>query len=99
MDIYVNLTLHYSGRLSETRGVEPRDISTLLLTLANLNYTPPEGEQFLKVLNCISFLMYFRQFLGSISFHIFRANPDSGIWIHPKKMDPDPAHQYFFKIY
>ena len=55
MDIYVNLTLHYFGRLSETRGVEPRDISTLLLTLANLNYTPPEREQFLKVLNSISF--------------------------------------------
>ncbi|XP_023328867.1 protein TBRG4 [Eurytemora carolleeae] len=38
----------FDKRLSETRGVEPRDISTLLLTLANLNYTPPEREQFLK---------------------------------------------------
>ena len=39
----------YAARLAENKPVESRDISTLLLTLANLNYTPPERMLFLKV--------------------------------------------------
>jgi hypothetical protein len=38
----------FDKRLNENKDVESRDISALVLTLANLNYTPPEMEPFLQ---------------------------------------------------